>query len=537
MRLYVSRSLQPFVVIDGGRKVADALPFVRAAKFAWYIFTLGEQFFVLSLKETRERLSNSRDTNSLAKTLNLVALESSPVIPIGRGEWINLPELPKRGTTRSRAVFLRKRQGNEQLVGAVGTIQKAEPLLVEYMKVADRSKLTIVDLDRLRETPVRIGAKRSPAKKAAAKKEVLKKAVPKGSDLRLLIGDSRIDLIDGGGPQVEPPTTEFDTVSVMYATDREPKISGKQGRLKYLNRLASPSKLSYGVCQVTIPANHRLGKMETPSMWRLQIHDDPEKHFTIQDCAAKTRSEFFQIIKAIVETSDGKSAFVFIHGYNVAFDDAVKRTAQLSRDMKFPGIPVLYSWASAANTLRYPKDEETIAFTEGRLKTFLEDIRSKSGAEVVHLIAHSMGNRALLRALNLSRSSGKRPPGKFKQVVLTAPDVARTEVEELVESAKELAERVTLYASRKDKPLLASRLFHSSKRLGFVYGVPFFFAGVDSVDASRVHTDLMGHSVFSSARSVLSDLSEVIRHGEHPRQRFELEELKTPDGLCWTFKK
>jgi esterase/lipase superfamily enzyme len=266
--------------------------------------------------------------------------------------------------------------------------------------------------------------------------------------------------------------------------------------------------------------------METPSIWRLQIHDDPEKHFTIQDCAVKTRSEFFQLLKSVVETSEGKSAFVFIHGYNVAFDDAVKKTAQLSRDMKFPGIPV-----------RYPKDEETIAFTEGRLKTFLEDIRAKSGAEVIHLIAHSMGNRALLRALNLSRSSGQQTLGKFKQVVLTAPDVARTEVEELIESAKQLAERVTLYASKKDKPLLASRLFHSYKRLGFVYGVPFFFAGVDSVDASRVQTDLMGHSVFSNARSVLSDLSEVIRHGEHPKERFELEELKTPDGLCWAFKK
>jgi esterase/lipase superfamily enzyme len=535
MRLYVSRSLLPFVVIDGRRKVAEAFPFVRAAKFAWYVFTLGEQFFVLSQKETREQLSNSRGTNSLAKALNLEALESSPVMAF-RGEWIDLPELPKRGTTRSRAVFLRKSRGNGQLVGAVGTIQKEEPELVGSMKVADRSKLTIVDLDRLRETPVRIGIKRAPAKKAA-KKAAGKKAVPKGSDLRLLIGDSRIDLIGGAGRLAEPPTTEVDTVSVMYATDREAKTSDKQGRLKYLNRLASPAKLSYGVCQVTIPANHRLGKMETPSIWRLQIHDDPEKHFTIQDCAVKTRSEFFQLLKSVVETSEGKSAFVFIHGYNVAFDDAVKKTAQLSRDMKFPGVPVLYSWASAANTLRYPKDEETIAFTEGRLKTFLEDIRAKSGAEVIHLIAHSMGNRALLRALNLSRSSGQQTLGKFKQVVLTAPDVARTEVEELIESAKQLAERVTLYASKKDKPLLASRLFHSYKRLGFVYGVPFFFAGVDSVDASRVQTDLMGHSVFSNARSVLSDLSEVIRHGEHPKERFELEELKTPDGLCWAFKK
>jgi esterase/lipase superfamily enzyme len=41
-------------------------------------------------------------------------------------------------------------------------------------------------------------------------------------------------------------------------------------------------------------------------------------------------------------------AFVFIHGYNVSFDAAVKLTAQLSRDMRFPGAPILYSWASAA---------------------------------------------------------------------------------------------------------------------------------------------------------------------------------------------
>ena len=63
---------------------------------------------------------------------------------------------------------------------------------------------------------------------------------------------------------------------------------------------------------------------------------------------------------------------------------------------------------------------------------------------------------------------------RFKQVVLTAPDVPRKDVESLIEAASVRAERVTLYASRKDKALGISKAKHKYERLGKVYGFPTF---------------------------------------------------------------
>ena len=44
----------------------------------------------------------------------------------------------------------------------------------------------------------------------------------------------------------------------------------------------------------------------------------------------------------MVSRSPRKDAFVFIHGFNVAFEDAVMRTAQIAYDLGFDGAPILY---------------------------------------------------------------------------------------------------------------------------------------------------------------------------------------------------
>ena len=44
---------------------------------------------------------------------------------------------------------------------------------------------------------------------------------------------------------------------------------------------------------------------------------------------------------------------VFIHGFNVPFEDAIYRTAQLAHDLDFDGAPILYSWPSRGTMLGY----------------------------------------------------------------------------------------------------------------------------------------------------------------------------------------
>lgn len=87
-------------------------------------------------------------------------------------------------------------------------------------------------------------------------------------------------------------------------------------------------------------------------------------------------------------------------------------------------------------------------------------------------------------------------------------------MESLIEAASLRAERVTLYASRKDKALGISKAKHKYERLGKVYGFPYVLAGMDSIDASNVRTDFLAHTVFAKTRTVLGDLKVLIDHGD-----------------------
>ena len=90
---------------------------------------------------------------------------------------------------------------------------------------------------------------------------------------------------------------------------------------------------------------------------------------------------------------------MFIHGFNVSFGLAARRTAQLSYDLKFQGVSMLYSWPSQGKLAAYTSDEDKILWTRPRLQAFLTLVATELGVAGVHIIAHSMGNRALVEVL------------------------------------------------------------------------------------------------------------------------------------------
>ena len=62
-----------------------------------------------------------------------------------------------------------------------------------------------------------------------------------------------------------------------------------------------------------------------------------------------------------------------------------------------------YSWPSLGTTLGYTADEATIEASEPFITEFLSRFAAESGARRIHIIAHSMGNRGLLRRFIGSR--------------------------------------------------------------------------------------------------------------------------------------
>jgi hypothetical protein len=131
----------------------------------------------------------------------------------------------------------------------------------------------------------------------------------------------------------------------------------------------------------------------------LQFRSDPHRHITLLDVATLSDAAFTAAVRDLVRRTTSRDVLVFVHGYNVAFPAALMRTAQLAWDLDFQGIPMTYSWPSESRAVSYTVDESNIGWTQEHFRTFLRKVLVDVGAESVHVIAHSMGNRALAETL------------------------------------------------------------------------------------------------------------------------------------------
>ncbi len=331
-----------------------------------------------------------------------------------------------------------------------------------------------------------------------------------------------------------PPPPNYATVSVFYATDRNRTSDTRPGEIFG----AARSAVSYGTCAVSIPRDHRMGELEHPRLWRLEFREDPAKHVVLLSVVVLTKDGFFSDLAGRVGASEARSAFLFVHGYNVPFAEAARRTAQISYDLGFEGAPVFYSWPSQGTAAAYPVDEQNIEWAQANLRAFLDDFFTRSDAQNLYLIAHSMGNRALTRAVADLLAEKPALRQRLKEVILAAPDIDADVFRRDIAPALAASGRpVTLYASSEDLALLASKKFHGSPRAGDAGQGLVVVSGIETIDATGTDTSLVGHSYFAEARSVLSDIFYLIRDGQRAGQRFGLSRVDTGSGRYWVFKR
>ncbi|MBN2296268.1 MAG: alpha/beta hydrolase, partial [Pirellulales bacterium] len=295
--------------------------------------------------------------------------------------------------------------------------------------------------------------------------------------------------------------------------------------------------LEVGTCEVSIPEEHKVGEIERPSILRLEFNEDPTKHVVLIGVERKTDDKFFTELKKDISKSTDRQTFIFIHGYNVTFDGAALRTAQLKYDLKFDGPAIFYSWPSQGGLLKYTVDEENVKWTVPHLEQFIIDIVKKTGAKHVHLIAHSMGNRALTAALQ--RLSQKLKPQElpmFNEVVLTAPDIdADIFRDDIAPAIIKTAKRVTLYASSNDSALAASKKLHGNPRAGESGKNLVIVPGIDTIDVSEIDTSLLGHTYYGDNDTVITDIVQVLHESKPPNLRERLREARLNGHRYWVF--
>lgn len=123
-----------------------------------------------------------------------------------------------------------------------------------------------------------------------------------------------------------------------------------------------------------------------------------------------------------IDRSRQKDLLVFVHGFNVSFDSAVTRTAELALRIPFNGAIVTYCWPTQGGALKYNDDEPINKASVEPFTQFLTTLRDGVPKETrIHILVHSMGNRIVMESLNTLPEPVDQKP--FSHVVLCAPDV------------------------------------------------------------------------------------------------------------------
>ncbi len=321
-----------------------------------------------------------------------------------------------------------------------------------------------------------------------------------------------------------PEASAYQKVEVFYATDRNKAGDNEKGPSYGVDR----GDLVYGRCVVTIPSGHQIGELEEPSWLRLEFSEDPSKHVILAGVEETDRKSFYQLLSA---HGSRKTALLFVHGYNVTFEQAARRTGQMAYDLRFAGTPLFFSWPSQGSYIGYPVDESNVEFARAHLKELISGLAEQPTVEQLFLVAHSMGTRALTAALVELYRENPELKTKIKAVVLAAPDIDADVFKRDI--APKIGSDTTLYASSNDWALMASKKWHGYPRAGESGPNLLIASGIVTVDASVATTDFFGHSYFAKAKSIVSDIASIIAGKRSPDVREHLETVRTDGGQYW----
>ncbi len=279
-----------------------------------------------------------------------------------------------------------------------------------------------------------------------------------------------------GTSNPDEPPPNVPVVNMIYATDR-PLVNGIFGNG------ARGTSITYGTCDYAPELNYR--RQDGGNLYWLAT---PGATPNPNPGYSKPNEKGFDSGL----TRAGGKTFVFIHGVNTSFTDAVERTAQIAYDLQLDGIPIVYTWPSADSFWMSPQDLVMVrsAPCVQDCVTFLEKVLGNAGSKKVYLIAHSLGSNLLCRALLKLDDQYLRRIG---EVVLIAPGIGQGEFKGLFGGSKGLEKKyvernikIVVYASPHDAVLHAGQLIFKDSLLGESGPYLTLLPGLTMIDTQEI---------------------------------------------------
>src|SRR5690606_24759700 len=118
---------------------------------------------------------------------------------------------------------------------------------------------------------------------------------------------------------------------------------------------ASGGALALGSCTVYVPKTHRFGSIGSTWFTRLirSIRRQEDDRLRLEESPVLSRADFRDAVAEELHKWSTGAALVVVHGYNVDFQEAARRTAQIGFDLRVDGVTAFFSWPSKGKILPY----------------------------------------------------------------------------------------------------------------------------------------------------------------------------------------
>jgi esterase/lipase superfamily enzyme len=241
-----------------------------------------------------------------------------------------------------------------------------------------------------------------------------------------------------------------------------------------------------------------------------------------------------KLVSAAGSTSSG-SVVLFVHGYNYGFERTCRMAAEMQRNLQGKARVLVFSWPSNGKVADYIQDQADIEWSVPLLADIIGQLEAQLGKANLQVVAHSLGTRGVVFALQQLRAECSERP-IVGRLVLLAPDFDAQSFADLMPELADLIGDTTVYASSNDAPLRLSHQLTGYPRLGQggEYLTPI--EGVETIDVSSSgRYQFTGHEYFNYHPWVSADLVELLSTGAPASERAHLQPKLRNGMRYWEF--
>jgi esterase/lipase superfamily enzyme len=228
---------------------------------------------------------------------------------------------------------------------------------------------------------------------------------------------------------------------------------------------------------------------------------------------------FWEELESTAAADPDKPIVLFVHGYFYGFERVCLRGAGLQQALGDRGHLVMFTWPSDGNPAGYVADQADVEWSVPQLADVIREIERRFGPERIRLVAHSLGTRGVLFALERVLLEGGAGP-VASQLVLLAPDFDAQSFLARLPLIAPMVGDITVYASDNDRPLKISEELHGQPRLGQGGEQRTVAEGFETIDVSSLgRYQYSGHEYFHYHPVASADLVSLLLSGARAADR------------------